>query len=53
MSVSSISPVQEDGSMSSRGPSAGGPTLRRSFPRAQKTEDLSESAEQQPWYKKP
>ena len=36
MSVSTISPVREDGSMSTSGPRSGGPTSRRSFTPAQK-----------------
>ena len=36
MSISTISPVREDGSMSNAGPRAGGPSSRRSFTPAQK-----------------
>ncbi|HEU4682564.1 MAG TPA: hypothetical protein VFS51_12490 [Gemmatimonadales bacterium] len=36
MSISTISPVREDGSMSNAGPRAGGPSPRRSFTPAQK-----------------
>ena len=35
MSISTISPVREDGSMSNSGPRAGGPSSRRSFTPAQ------------------
>ena len=40
MSISTISPVREDGSMSNSGPRAGGPTPRRSFTPAQKLAHL-------------
>ena len=40
MSISTISPVREDGSMSNAGPRAGGPTPRRSFTPAQKMAHL-------------
>ncbi|MCY1235501.1 hypothetical protein D9M72_481190 [compost metagenome] len=40
MSISTISPVREDGSMSNSGPRAGGPSPRRSFTPAQKLAHL-------------
>ena len=40
MSISTISPVREDGSMSNSGPRAGGPSSRRSFTPAQKLAHL-------------
>ncbi|MEC5182564.1 transposase [Arthrobacter sp. CG_A4] len=40
MSISTISPVREDGSMSNSGPRAGGPRPRRSFTPAQKLAHL-------------
>lgn len=40
MSISTISPVREDGSMNNPGPRAGGPTPRRSFTPAQKLAHL-------------
>lgn len=40
MSISTISPVREDGSMRNSGPRAGGPTPRRSFTPAQKLAHL-------------
>jgi transposase len=41
MSISTISRVREDGSMSSPGPRSGGPTPRRSFTPAQKLAHLT------------
>ncbi len=41
MSISTISRVREDGSMSSSGPRSGGPTPRRSFTPAQKLAHLA------------
>ncbi len=41
MSISTISPVREDGSMSNPGPRAGGPTPRRSFTPTQKLAHLA------------
>lgn len=40
MSISTISPVREDGPMSNSGPRAGGPSPRRSFTPAQKLAHL-------------